>query len=203
MPGRSSRMRQNEQRRSSDLGPQRWPRRAIPELMLRLYTASAVREWWRAVRGAAGESPAGGWTTGAASAARAGDRGPPPRSPPPGRHQSGAIMDGMTGAAARAEPGWVFPRPTTGLSQKHLRHDARAIPGSSVAQDRCSYGVTKRGAGGNRTRVLRRWSRTSPGAVCVTFSQPRRSRRHVADRLSRCKSPDQIPRPGLISQPPR
>ena len=35
------------------------------------------------------------------------------------------------------------------------------------------------------------------------FSQPRRSRRHATDRLSRCKSPDDVPRPDVISKPPK
>jgi hypothetical protein len=35
------------------------------------------------------------------------------------------------------------------------------------------------------------------------FSQPRCSRRHVTDRLSRCDCPGQTPRPGLTSKPPR
>ena len=37
------------------------------------------------------------------------------------------------------------------------------------------------GGGGNRTRVRQRGSRTSPGAACCGFSQPRRSRRRVAE----------------------
>src|SRR3954468_13147957 len=37
------------------------------------------------------------------------------------------------------------------------------------------------GGGGNRTRVRQRRTRTSPGAVCCGVSQPRRSRRRVAE----------------------
>ena len=37
------------------------------------------------------------------------------------------------------------------------------------------------GGGGNRTRVRQRGTRTSPGAVCCGVSQPRRSRRRVAE----------------------
>ena len=37
------------------------------------------------------------------------------------------------------------------------------------------------GGGGNRTRVRQRGTRTSPGAVCCGLSQPRRSRRRVAE----------------------
>src|SRR3954469_1717563 len=37
------------------------------------------------------------------------------------------------------------------------------------------------GGGGNRTRVRQRGTRTSPGAVCYGGSQPRRSRRQVAE----------------------
>jgi len=35
------------------------------------------------------------------------------------------------------------------------------------------------------------------------FSRPQCSRRRVTDGLSRCECPDQIPRPGLISEPSR
>jgi hypothetical protein len=37
------------------------------------------------------------------------------------------------------------------------------------------------GGGGNRTRVRQRGTKTSPGAVCCGLSQPRRSRRRVAE----------------------
>jgi hypothetical protein len=60
-----------------------------------------------------------------------------------------------------------------------------------------------RGAGGNRTRVLRRCSRASPGAASdVVFSAPALAltRRRQAQPQ---KSPDESSWPGLTSKPPR
>ena len=46
--------------------------------------------------------------------------------------------------------------------------------------------VVNGGGAGNRTRVLQYLTRTSPSAACICFSQPRRSRKQVADGLSHC-----------------
>lgn len=52
------------------------------------------------------------------------------------------------------------------------------------------WGLIIGGAGGNRTHVLRRRNRSSPGAVHQTFSRPRCSDGQVTDRLSYIKVPD-------------
>jgi hypothetical protein len=57
------------------------------------------------------------------------------------------------------------------------------------------------GGAGNRTRVLRCEIRASPGAACNRFSQPQRSRKQAADRLSRCEISQPIPRPDRLVEP--
>jgi hypothetical protein len=64
-------------------------------------------------------------------------------------------------------------RASGGGACSHPRHDER--PGHRPG--RSSLG----GGGGNRTRVRQSGTRTSPGAVCFGGSQPRRSRRRVAE----------------------
>jgi len=49
---------------------------------------------------------------------------------------------------------------------------ARTVTGSGCKGDTSSYQVTRRGGGGNRTRVLQNRTRASPGAVCSLFLSP-------------------------------
>jgi len=117
-----------------------------------------------------------------------------------------------TGRAARPGPAaqhsvseapWVTDLP----GRSPLLGRQEPVPGTLAGPGHCSqeacWLVPDGGAGGNRTRVLRRRSRASPGAVSgVVFSVPALAltRRR---RTQPQKSPAESSWPGLSSKPPR
>jgi len=94
-------------------------------------------------------------------------------------------LDGLRGRTAPADP------TNARGSGSHW------LPLPRVSRTGCRFSRTPlRGGGGNRTRVLRRFNRTSPGAVRVVSTRPHPVM-HTSrcDRPSRCELSRPYPRP--------
>ena len=197
----------------------RWPRRAN-----RLLLRSCSRHGCRAMDGEVPRVPDGTpYDHGATTAERPAwsphhKTGCEPRSSDDRRRrlrpltERGDLDLRPTGRAARPGPAaqhsvseapWV----TDLRCRSPLLGRQEPVPGTLAGPGHCSqeacWLVPDGGAGGNRTRVLRRRSRASPGAVSgVVFSVPALAltRRR---RTQPQKSPAESSWPGLSSKPPR